>query len=65
MKGLYDSLRPAIKGCHSETAAGLETALFAEIRARDVVMVKGSNGLKLGALVSALRRRYCDVSSPG
>ena len=64
MKGLYDSLRPAIKGSYGETAAELEPALLAEIRARDVVMVKGSNGLKLGALVGALRRRYGEANNP-
>ena len=64
MKGLYESLRPAIKGSYFETAAALEPALVAEIRSGDVVMVKGSNGLKLGLLVGALRRRYGEVSSP-
>ena len=65
MKGLYDSLRPAIKGSYGETAASLEPALVAAIRSGDAVMVKGSNGLKLGVLVGALRRRYGEVSSPG
>lgn len=65
MKGLYDALRPAIKGRYCETAAALGPALMDALGAGDVVMVKGSNGIKLGAIVTSLKTRFAnDGSSP-
>lgn len=55
MKGLYDAASPAIKGGYAETAAGLVDLIGRDLRAGDVVMVKGSNGMKLGPLAQALR----------
>lgn len=55
MKGLYDAASPAIKGGYAETAAGLRDLIQRELRGGDVVMVKGSNGMKLGPLAEALR----------
>ena len=58
MNGLYDALGNAIKGGYSVTAPGLEPMLTAALKAGDAVMVKGSNGLKLGAIVEALKTRF-------
>ena len=58
MKGLYDALPIAIKGHYAETAAGLQSELLSSIRVGDVVMLKASNGTKLGPLVEALKKHF-------
>ena len=45
----------AMRGAHRPTAAELEQPFLAALRPGDVVMVKGSNGSRMGALVAALR----------
>ena len=54
MTALRDALPPALLGAHAEAAADLESALLADLRDGDVVLFKGSNGSKVGALLSAL-----------
>ena len=58
MKGLYDALPIAIKGHYAETAAALQSELLAAIRVGDVVMLKASNGTKLGPLVEAIKKHF-------
>ncbi|WP_423415488.1 UDP-N-acetylmuramoylalanyl-D-glutamyl-2,6-diaminopimelate--D-alanyl-D-alanine ligase [Hyphomicrobium sp. B1] len=58
MKGLYDALPAAKKGGYSLTSAPLEIALADRLRAGDVVMVKASNGTRLGAVVAALKSQF-------
>lgn len=55
MKGLYDAVSEPIKGGWAETAAGLEPLLTNAVREGDVVMLKASNGTKLGGVVAALK----------
>lgn len=58
MKGLYDALPAAKKGGYSPSAHPLENVLADRLRAGDVVMVKASNGTRLGAVVAALKSRF-------
>jgi UDP-N-acetylmuramoyl-tripeptide--D-alanyl-D-alanine ligase len=58
MKGLYDALPEAKKGCYALTSPSLEATLAANLRRGDVVMVKASNGTRLGAIVTALKTRF-------
>ena len=58
IKGLYDAMGSAKKGGYSAAAPGLEAMLAASLRAGDVVMLKASNGLKLGPIVEALKARF-------
>jgi UDP-N-acetylmuramoyl-tripeptide--D-alanyl-D-alanine ligase len=58
MKGLYDALPEAKKGSYALTAASLEGTLTSNLRRGDVVMVKASNGTRLGPIVTALTTRF-------
>jgi UDP-N-acetylmuramoyl-tripeptide--D-alanyl-D-alanine ligase len=58
MKGLYDALPVGVKGGYSLTSSSIETTLAEHLRAGDVVMVKASNGTRLGAVVAALKSRF-------
>jgi len=58
MKGLYDALPEAKKGSYALTAASLEEILTSNLRRGDVVMVKASNGTRLGPIVTALKTRF-------
>lgn len=66
MKHLFDALPQHIKSeSHwAETAKDLEPTLLATVRGGDVVMIKGSNGMKLSILVEALKKRH-SAASPG
>jgi UDP-N-acetylmuramoyl-tripeptide--D-alanyl-D-alanine ligase len=56
-RALFDRLPAGMRGLWAETAAGIEGALAADIRAGDVVMVKGSLGSRMGPLVASLKDR--------
>ena len=58
MKGLYDAAPSAMKGGYAATAAELVPLVISHIHAGDVLMVKASNGTKLGTLVDALKARF-------
>ncbi len=47
-----------MRGVYAATSAELESAVIAGIRPGDAVMVKGSNGSKMGPLVKALMSRF-------
>jgi UDP-N-acetylmuramoyl-tripeptide--D-alanyl-D-alanine ligase len=55
MKHLFDALPPALRGAWWECAADIEPVLCESVRAGDIVVVKGSNGSRMSALVGALR----------
>ena len=55
---LFSSLPAPMRGLWAETAAAIEGALADGIRAGDVVMVKGSNGSRMGPLVAGLKDRF-------
>lgn len=57
-KYLYDAVGTGIRGRWAEKAAGLVVPLIDELRAGDVIMLKGSNGSRLGPVVQALREHF-------
>jgi UDP-N-acetylmuramoyl-tripeptide--D-alanyl-D-alanine ligase len=58
MKGLYDALPAAKKGGYALTSASIGAELAENLRAGDVVMVKASNGTRLGPVVAALKTQF-------
>jgi UDP-N-acetylmuramoyl-tripeptide--D-alanyl-D-alanine ligase len=54
MKSLWDALPPTRRGGYAETAADLAPQVARTVEPGDVVMVKGSNGSKAGAIAEAL-----------
>jgi UDP-N-acetylmuramoyl-tripeptide--D-alanyl-D-alanine ligase len=58
MNVLWKALPAARRGGYAKTAAELEPAVAAALRPGDAVMVKGSNGSRMGPLVKALSERF-------
>lgn len=58
MKGLYDALPKAKKGGYSLASSSLEDMIASNLRGGDVIMVKASNGMRLGPIVLGLKSRY-------
>jgi UDP-N-acetylmuramoyl-tripeptide--D-alanyl-D-alanine ligase len=54
MKSLWDALPPTRRGGYAESAAELAPRVAQAVEPGDVVMVKGSNGSKAGAVAAAL-----------
>lgn len=55
---LFEALPVSRRGAVAETAAELIEPLARNLRAGDAVMVKGSNGSRMGRIVDALKARY-------
>ncbi|RYC30045.1 UDP-N-acetylmuramoylalanyl-D-glutamyl-2,6-diaminopimelate--D-alanyl-D-alanine ligase [Lichenibacterium minor] len=55
---LFSRLPAGMRGLWGDTAKAIEGALADGIRAGDVVMVKGSNGSRMGPLVAGLKDRF-------
>ena len=58
MRALYEAMPSSRRGAHAPDAAALEPVVMDAIRAGDVLMVKGSNGSRMGPLVSAIRKHF-------
>jgi UDP-N-acetylmuramoyl-tripeptide--D-alanyl-D-alanine ligase len=58
MRALWEKLPPARRASYAESAGELTSILSEELGAGDVVMVKGSNGSRMGPLVEALKARF-------
>ena len=58
MKHLFDAAPAAMRARWAERAADIEAPLAEALRAGDVVMIKGSNGSRMGPVVSALQKRF-------
>jgi UDP-N-acetylmuramoyl-tripeptide--D-alanyl-D-alanine ligase len=58
MKNLFAALPVDRQGAYAATAAEIEDAVSGAVRAGDVVMVKGSNSVRMGRIVKALNDRY-------
>ena len=57
-RALYDAAPASLRAAHEEKAEGLKAALGGSLRAGDVVMIKASNGSKMGPLAAYLRERF-------
>jgi len=58
MRALWDALSANRRGGYAEDSAALEAQVLPAVRAGDVVMVKGSLGSRMAAIVKALQRAY-------
>ncbi len=58
MAHLYERVPAGRRGAWAQTSKDLEPALLAALRPGDVVMVKGSNGSKMGLLVAAMHSAF-------
>jgi UDP-N-acetylmuramoyl-tripeptide--D-alanyl-D-alanine ligase len=58
MAALWEALPAARRGGYAKSAAELEPQVAAAVRAGDAVMVKASNGSRMGPLVKALVQRH-------
>jgi len=67
MRSLWEALPSERRGGYAEASTALEAGVLGAVRAGDAVMVKGSLGSKMGAIVKALTRQYSGhdaVASP-
>ncbi len=55
---LFDAMPSETRGLWAEQSAAIQGPLQAVVRAGDVVMVKGSNGSRMGPLVAALKDQF-------
>ena len=58
MKGLFASLPDEVRAMGAEKASDIEAAVIETIRPGDIVMVKGSNGSRMGPIVAALKAKF-------
>jgi UDP-N-acetylmuramoyl-tripeptide--D-alanyl-D-alanine ligase len=63
MRALWEKLPPRRRAGYAESAAELSSVLIAELAGGDVVMVKGSNGSRMGPLVEALKARFAPITA--
>jgi UDP-N-acetylmuramoyl-tripeptide--D-alanyl-D-alanine ligase len=64
MAVLWEALPSARRGGYAKTAAELEPQVAAAVRGGDAVMVKASNGSRMGPLVKALVQRHSVTQAP-
>jgi UDP-N-acetylmuramoyl-tripeptide--D-alanyl-D-alanine ligase len=65
MANLWNQTPLSRRGSYAATSEELERELLAEVRAGDVVMIKGSLGSKMGPLAAKLRETYEPAETPG
>lgn len=58
MAALWEALPANRRGAHAATAEDLELTVLGAVRGGDALMVKGSNGSRMGPIVKSLTRRY-------
>jgi UDP-N-acetylmuramoyl-tripeptide--D-alanyl-D-alanine ligase len=63
MAELWQALPSERRGGYAQSASALQGDVLAAIRSGDVVMVKGSNGSRMGAIVKELARRFAPVAA--
>ena len=63
MKHLFDALPVKTRGAWAETSSEIEEALIEAIGAYDIVMVKGSNGSRMGPVVAKLKSLFATRGS--
>ena len=57
-RALYEAAPASLRAGWSERSSEIRDALVGSVRAGDVVMIKGSNGSRMGPLVQALRETF-------
>ncbi len=63
MRHLHDVLPESLRGGHADDSYALAALVAAAARPGDIVLVKGSAGSRMGAVVAALRRQGVAVTS--
>ncbi len=58
MKHLFDDLPASLKGGWAEASSGIADRVAGAIEAGDIVMIKGSNGSRMGPIVTMLKERF-------
>jgi UDP-N-acetylmuramoyl-tripeptide--D-alanyl-D-alanine ligase len=58
MHELWQALPSERRGSYAQTAAALQGAVLAAVASGDVVMIKGSNGSRMGPIVKELARHF-------
>src|SRR5215217_6362783 len=58
MENLFEALPRDRRGAYAAAAAELKDAVLKTVRPGDVVMVKGSNSIRMGAIVAALKQTF-------
>ena len=58
MRALSEAIPGERRGAHAANAVALEPIVLDALRAGDVVMIKGSNGSRMGPLVAAMRKTF-------
>ncbi|MGU3540428.1 UDP-N-acetylmuramoylalanyl-D-glutamyl-2,6-diaminopimelate--D-alanyl-D-alanine ligase [Methylobacterium sp. A54F] len=58
MRGLFEAVPVRNRGLAAQTSADLVEAVAGCLRPGDAVMVKGSNSIRMGRIVEALKARY-------
>ncbi len=64
-KHLHDAAPAPMRAAWTATASELEAPLADALRAGDVVMIKASNGSRMGPVVAALQRRFAAPRAAG
>jgi UDP-N-acetylmuramoyl-tripeptide--D-alanyl-D-alanine ligase len=64
MHALWEALPSERRGGYAETSAGLESQVLGAIHPGDALMIKGSNGSRMGPIVKALQGRYPFRTTP-
>ncbi len=62
MANLWEITAESRKGAYAQSSAELRDLLLDELRAGDVVMIKGSLGSRMGPLVEAIKERYAPMN---
>jgi UDP-N-acetylmuramoyl-L-alanyl-D-glutamate--2,6-diaminopimelate ligase/UDP-N-acetylmuramoyl-tripeptide--D-alanyl-D-alanine ligase len=58
MRHLWDKIPAGRKGKYAPSSEELKKLLMDDLKAGDVVMVKGSLGSRMGPLVEAIKERF-------
>jgi UDP-N-acetylmuramyl pentapeptide synthase len=57
-RALFDAAPAAMRAAWGGASSDIQEALVGGVRAGDIVMIKGSNGSRMGPIVSALREHF-------
>jgi len=58
MHELWQALPSERRGGYAQTAAALQGAVLSAVANGDVIMIKGSNGSRMGPIVKELARHF-------